>query len=210
MSEPAAPRFNTALIVSLCVNLLLAGVIATAAIRFYTHQPDMPPPGPQAQPSNSPPERAQVRQLLSARYLSRLLPQKSAQIQAIADAHHAKIEKLKGEALDARREVLRVFSEPELNRADLDKALTRMQAADLAVGTEVIHAATEIAPLLSPEERKRVADWRAHHPSPFDAAMGWRRGDRPHGPHGPGGPDGRGPDDRGPGGPGGPGGPDKP
>ena len=42
MITQPAPRTNIALIVSLCVNLLLAGVIATAAYRHFTQPPEAP------------------------------------------------------------------------------------------------------------------------------------------------------------------------
>jgi len=176
MSEPAAPHSNIALIVSLCVNLLLAGVIATAVFRFVAHQQDwFLPQGapPQQQQSNQQPERAQVRQLLSPKFLSHLAPEKADQIQGVVDRHHAKLDQLKSDANAARREVLTLFAAPALDQAALDKALARTQAADAAVETEIMKVAAEVATKLSPEERKKAADWRGHH---FGNPMGWHPG----------------------------------
>lgn len=175
MSEPAAPRSNIALIVSLCVNLLLAGVIAMAVFRFVAHQQErMQPQGtPPQQQSTQPPERAQVRQLLSPKFLTHLAPQKADQIRDIVDAHREKLDHLKVEANAARREVLTIFGAPTLDQPALGKALARTQAADAAIETEIMKVAAEVAAKLSPEERKKAADWRGHH---FGGPMGWHPG----------------------------------
>lgn len=172
MSEPAAPRSNIALIVSLCVNLLLAGVIAMAVFRFIAHQQDryLPQEMPPQQQSKQPAERAQVRQLLSPKFLSHLAPQKADQIQDIVDSHREKLDHLKVEANAARREVLTIFAAPTLDQPALEKALARTQAADAKIETEIMKVAAEVAAKLSPEERKKAADWRGHH---FGGPMGW-------------------------------------
>jgi uncharacterized membrane protein len=177
MSEPA-PRFNTALIVSLCVNLLLAGVIAMAAFRFFpqenaTTAVNVPPPGS--------PERAQVRQLMSPKFLSQVSPESADRIRDIVDAHREKLDHLRVEAQAARREILITFGAPQLDKAALDKALTRMQVADAAVQAEILRAMAETATILTPEERKKAAEWRGHHGG---GLMGFQPGghDRDHGP----------------------------
>jgi len=152
------PTASIALIVSLCVNLLLAGVIATAAVRFFHHPPL--PPGPF---SLQPPERAQLRQLLSPRFLSHMAPEQGEKIRAIVDAHRATLDRLKSEANAGRREVLMRFAAPNVDKDGLVKALARTQIADAAVETEVMRICAEIAPILTPEQRKKAADWRGHH-----------------------------------------------
>ncbi|GAA0527359.1 putative membrane protein [Rhizomicrobium palustre] len=172
MSEPA-PRLNTALIVSLCVNLLLAGVIATAMYRFAAHPPGPAPQPPQAAPS----ERVQVRQLMSPKFLSHISPEQAAKIRQVAEAHHPKLERLKADAQAARQDLLKIFSAPELDQTALKNGFAKMQAADIAIGTEFTKVALEIAPMLSPEERKKAAEWQSHH-GPF-GPMGWRPGPPP-------------------------------
>jgi len=177
MPQPA-PRTHTALIVSLCVNLLLAGVIAMAAVRHFMQPPEPPIAAQAAQP----PERAQMRQLLSPRFLSHVVPEQAVKIREIVDAHHEKMNHLKVESNAARREVLALFGAPVLDKEGLTKALARTQVADAAVLSEVMLVTAEIAPILTPEQRKKAADWHEHHMM-GGAMMGWLPGpdDHPHG-----------------------------
>jgi len=161
MLPQSAPRTSLALIVSLCVNLLLAGVIAMAAVRHFTAPPRGPMMAPQA--GAQPPERAQLRQLLSPRFLSHIAPDQADKIRDIVDAHREKLDHLKVEANAARREVLSLFGAPAVNQDALAKALARTQIADAAVETEVMAICTQIAPILTPEQRKKAADWHGHH-----------------------------------------------
>ncbi len=174
MITQPAPRTNIALIVSLCVNLLLAGVIAMAAYRHWTQPPEAP------SISSLPPERAQMRQLLSPRFLSHVAPDQAVKIRDIVDAHREKLDRLKVEANAARREVLTLFGTPVLDKDALTKALARTQIADAAVEAEVMHISAEIAPVLTPEQRKKAGDWHGHH---MMGMMGWHPGpdgDHPH------------------------------
>ncbi len=183
MSSQPAPRTNTALIVSLCVNLLLAGVIAMAVFRHFTQPPQAPFAAAQFS-GQQPPERAQLRQLLSPRFLSHVAPEQAGKIRAVVDAHRDRLERLRLEANAARRDVLTIFGAPVLDKAALDKALLRLQRTDAAVETEVVRISAEIAPVLTPEQRKKAADWHGHH---MMGPMGWHPGhgdgpdgDRPH------------------------------
>lgn len=184
MITQPAPRTNIALIVSLCVNLLLAGVIATAAYRHFTQPPEAPmfagpPPGQQ------PPERAQLRQLLSPHFLTRIAPDQAAKIRVIVDAHRQTVDHLKAEANAARRDVLTLYGAPGLDKDALTKALLRTQLADAAMEAEIMRVAAEIAPVLSPEQRKKAADWRSQHMM-GGGPMGWHPGlgNGPDGDHG--------------------------
>lgn len=192
MSEPSQPRSHLGLIVSLCVNLLLAGVIAMAAYRHFSLDRPMPPEPGAMQPQ--PPERTQVRQLLSPRFFFHIAPEKRDQIRDIAKAHRPRLDALKEEANTARRQLLEVFSAPQLDKAALQKALDRTQKADAAVEIEVMKLTAEVAPLLSAEERKKAAEWRSRHPGPFGMQWGGRH--MPGPPDGPAGPDGPRPPDR--------------
>ena len=178
MTPQPAPRTHTALIVSLCVNLLLAGVIAMAAVRHFTEQPEPPVAAAPVQP----PERGQMRQLLSPRFLSHVAPDQAVKIRDIVDAHREKLDHLKVEANAARREVLTLFGAPVLDKDALVKALARTQLADAAVETEVMHISAEIAPILPPAQRKQAADWHGHHMMGGGGMMGWHPGpdDHPH------------------------------
>ncbi len=189
MSDPIspAPRSNTALIISLCVNLLLAGVIAIPLVRFAMHGQAfghrMPDPLGQS------PERVQVHMALSPRTMLHVAPEKSDEIRALIQTHRPHIEALRAQSMTARRHVLDVFGAQNFDKVAFEKAVAQMQVADAAFETEILKLSTEAALVLSPEERQRAAAW---HRRGFDfgrhGGSGWRheRGDddppQPHGP----------------------------
>jgi uncharacterized membrane protein len=167
---PTEPRrSNAVLIVSLCLNLVLAGIIAMALVRFFWFRPMLPVGGAQLS------DRVSVRQVLAPRMLMHIAPDKAAQIRDLARSHRDRFEAVRADAADARRQVLAVYGAPAFDKAALEKALAHMQAADGAVEGEVFKLAVETASVLSPEERKRVSEWRGR------GGLGWQG----HG-HGPG------------------------
>lgn len=178
---PSAPRTgNLPLIISLCINLLLAGVIAIPLVRFAMHGPyfggrmehDALGPGP---------ERAQMHQMLNPRALLFAAPDKSDQIRAVLRAHHDRVAQLRAQSMAARRKVIETFSAPQFDKAAFEKSLADMQAADIAFEGEILKVVSETAGMLSPEERRRAA---AFHPRPEmfrDRGHGWGRGDRERG-----------------------------
>jgi uncharacterized membrane protein len=184
MSEPASPRprSNVALIISLCVNLLLAGVIATALMRFALHGPMFGHHGFDRSPAQNA-ERVQVRQALSPRVLMHVAPEKEDQIRAVLRTHHDRIDALRGEAMATRRHVLDVFEAQKFDKAAFGEALKRMQVADAALETEVLQVVSESADLLTPDERHKVATWQGRGFGGEGHGMHWRHGrddrDRP-------------------------------
>jgi uncharacterized membrane protein len=161
---PERPHSNVALIVSISVNLLLAGVIAMAVFRFAFHAPapDMPV-GPMAGPHQS--DRQQIRLILTPHGLMRVVPEKQDAISAALRPHWERMETLRADTMAARREVLRQYAAPALDKAALDKAFARMLKADAAMEAELVKASSDVSVLLSPEERKKVLEWRprGHH-----------------------------------------------
>ena len=158
MSESPPRRSNVALIVSLCVNLVLAGVIVMAVFRFAMYRPMFSSAGPLG-PSA---ERVQVRQILVPRLLMRAAPEKADAIRDVVKKHHDRIEAMRADSQGARLEVLRLYRAPVFDKPAFDKALARMQAADTALTTEALKVASDSGALLSPEERKMAAEWQPH------------------------------------------------
>jgi uncharacterized membrane protein len=179
------PRRNVALIVSICVNLLLAGIIAMAVYRFAFRPPEAPMMMSGPGFGHGLPERQQIRLILTPHGLMRVVPEKQDAIRAVLRPHHENMEKLRAETVAARQEVLRLYAAPTLDKAALDKAFARMLAADAAIEAELVKTSSDVSVLLSPEERKKVLEWqpRGH--------RGWREG-HGNGPHGDG-PRGEGP-----------------
>ena len=158
MNETPPRRSNVALIVSLCVNLVLAGVIVMAVFRFTMHRQMFPPAGPMGPMA----ERVQVHQILAPRLLMRAAPAKADAIHNLIKNHRDRIDALRADSQGARREVLRLYEAPVFDKPAFDKALAHMQAADAALTTEVLNVASNAAALLSPEERKKAAEWQPH------------------------------------------------
>ncbi|MEX3932370.1 periplasmic heavy metal sensor [Paraburkholderia phymatum] len=62
------------------------------------------------------------------------------------------------EGREERREVLRLLSAPQLDRAALDSALNRTREADIALRTRVEQSVADFAATLSPDERAKFAE----------------------------------------------------
>lgn len=179
---PERPRWSVALIVSLCINLLLAGVIAMAVFRFaFRPPPPMMMGGPGGPGFHSQPERQQIRLLLAPRGLMHVVPEKQDAIRTALEAHHPRMDALRADSLAARREVLRLYAAPTLDKVALDKAFARMLQTDAAVEAELVRMSADVGALLTADERKKVLEWRGH------GFHGWRgrdddgRGDGPRG-----------------------------
>lgn len=179
MSDPVSRpsrSFNIALIISLCVNLLLAGIVAIPLVRFALYGPFFGRP-PMHEPFAGGGERVQMHRMLSPRTLMHAAPAKAEQIRAVLDRHRSEIDKLRTQSMAARHKVMDVFGAPKFDQAAFDKSLADMQGADAAFEKEILKVVSETAGTLSPEERKAAAEW---HPPMFG---------RGHGPWGHGGPD---------------------
>jgi uncharacterized membrane protein len=179
MSESASPpsRSNVALIISLCVNLLLAGIIVTAVVRFAMHGPWFGQRMPD--PLGASVERAELHQMLSPRLLMHIAPDKADNIRNIIDTHRARIDALRANSMAERRHVMDVFGAPTFDKVAFGKALARMRAADSVFEAEILQVVSETADTLTPEERQKAAAWRGRGHG-FGHGMGWGHG-RGHG-----------------------------
>jgi uncharacterized membrane protein len=160
ISPPERPRRNVALIISLCVNLVLVGIIATAVVRMHYFHPMMSGGRMGGPGMAGMAERQQVRQMMSPRVLMAVAPDKQDALRAVGRAHRDQLDSLRAAAVAARREVLRLYTAPTLDRPALDQALTRMQQADAALESEAVKATAEAGAVLSADERKRVLGWQ--------------------------------------------------
>lgn len=185
MSDQASPppRSNAALIISLCVNLLLAGIIAIPLVRFAMHGPMFGHGMPRDALGQSA-ERVQVHQALSPRTLMHVAPEKAAEIRGMIEAHRPRIEELRARSMAARRHVLDVFATRNFDKAAFEKALADMQVADSAFESEILKLASDAALTLTPEERERAIAWHGRGFRGPGYGMGWRHG-RGHGGDGP-------------------------
>ena len=158
MSNPTGPlaperKSNVALIVSLCLNLLLIGVIAMGIFRVF--HPGMMF-GMERGFGHGQGSHASLA-------LMRLVPAESDKIKAILAAHRDRVTSLGRDAMDARHQVMRAFVDPAFSRPAFDQALDRMRAADAAFEEEQTKIASESVATLTPEERRAAADKISSH-----------------------------------------------
>jgi uncharacterized membrane protein len=144
MSDPASMpkrKPSVLLIVSLCLNLALIGLIAIAFMR--TGMRHFEPHGGKV--------------TLSAQSLMRMVPAEQTKIQSIVDAHRKRIHELRQQAIQARVDAFRILESQDLKADDFAKALAAVQSADTALETETMKVTAESVAVLSQAERQTVA-----------------------------------------------------
>jgi uncharacterized membrane protein len=143
MSEPAMRQGRSVwLIVSLCLNVVLIAMIVVGTLRAI--------------------ERQRVESLGRAfspqSILAHLPADRAAKIQAVIDAHAEKLGVLSDDSDRARLNARRYFTAERLDSAAYARAQAGMRAADDAFQAERHAQMREIAQLLTPKERREIAD----------------------------------------------------
>ena len=144
-------KSNVALIVSLCINLVLAGVIAMGGFRAF-HHGGMFGGGHGFGRGGS-----------ASHALMHLVPAETDKIKNVIATHRDSIILLRGEAMAARQEVRSAFAAPAFNQKAFDQALERMRVADAALETEEMKVVSESVATLTPEERRDAAERAREH-----------------------------------------------
>jgi len=147
-------KSNVALIISLCLNLILAGVIAMGGYRAFHDGPMFG--GRFGIERGFGHGRGQGQ--MGSHALMHLLPAETGKIKAIADAHKDRIFQLRGEARQARLEVLRAFAAPDFTQPSFDRALERVRGADAALEAEEVKVVSESVAALTPDERRTAIE----------------------------------------------------
>ena len=144
MSDPVvAPerrRPSILLIVSLCLNMALIGGAAVMFFRGFG-----PPP-------------REARGTLSPMALMRMVPAEKDKIRAVMDKHHARIGELHRQAMDARKASFDLLAADNFDAQAYGRSLSAIQNADAALGAESMIVTAESVAVLTPEERKDVAE----------------------------------------------------
>ena len=135
-------RRNILLIVSLCLNVALAAMIAigitNAARRNHLRGFAGGPLAPQA-------------------LMAEVDPSQRPKIQAVIDRHAARLKELRLESVQARGAAFRVFAEPSFTPQEFSQALERVRAADTAWQDEAAKMTAESVAKLTPQERQQIA-----------------------------------------------------
>jgi uncharacterized membrane protein len=99
-------------------------------------------------------------------------PEERTKIEAIVEAHRARVDQLRKEADEERRAAVRIFAQPAFNEAEYAKALDRVRLTNDSLQGEVSKMMEEAASQLSPQERAEIAErphgsiwrlWRHRH-----------------------------------------------
>ena len=158
-SRAAQGRSHAALIISLCVNLLLVGLIAMALWRAYL-------PHPMAGMGPGP---GQGRELglgqgpLNPHTLIRFAPDEAGKIRKIMEDHGERIQILRIEAIDARHRAMLTFADPQFTPQSFAKALDDVKSADAALEAEALKVVSESAATLTPAERQVIGRRAVQH-----------------------------------------------
>jgi uncharacterized membrane protein len=142
-------KSNLALIVSLCINLILVGLIAMGAFRVFHH--GLMFGGGHGRDGSVP------------HALAHLIPAETDKIKNVIAAHRDRIQQLRNEAMAARQDVRSAFAAPDFNRKTFDQSLERMRVADTALETEEMKIVSESVATLTPDERRAAAEWAKAH-----------------------------------------------
>ena len=146
MDQPAATppkrRRSWLLIVSLCLNIALIAGIALVVVRVAHRATEIGASGG----------------ALAPRALMTEVPGESARIQAVIDAHSARIRGLREASLRTRRDAWNVLSSPGYTPARLTAALGAIQTADAALETESIAMMNDSLATLTPPERQALVE----------------------------------------------------
>ncbi len=142
MSEaPVRQKPSLLLIVSLCLNVALLGVVGVTLWR--SNERELEPRAPKAG--------------LSAQMLIRMVPAEKAKIEAILSEHRPRLHALRGDAMQARVESFRLLTESNFDSAAFAKSLAQVQTADAALEAETMTITADSVAALTPRERALVA-----------------------------------------------------
>jgi len=141
MSEaPVRQKPSLLLILSLCLNVALLGVVGVMVWR--SNEQELEPRAPRAG--------------LSAQMLMRLVPAEKVRIEAILAEHRPRLRELRTNAMRARVGSFRILTDHNFDSTAFAKALAEVQTADAALEAETMTITAESVTALTPQERTLV------------------------------------------------------
>lgn len=143
MSESAVAarrQPSVLLIVSLCLNVALIGLIAIAAMRFQDAF-----------------QMKGHKRELSPQALMRIVPAERDKLQTIVDTHRPRLRELRAAAMNAREASLRILASHDFQPEAFERSLAAVEQADAAFQSEIVKETAESVAMLTPQERQAVA-----------------------------------------------------
>ena len=143
-TSPAPRRGRSIfLIISLCLNAFLVAVIVVGVARAVHRQSDPMTKGGLFSPYA---------------LLHDVSKDERPKIQTVIDRHRQTVRALRDQAIAARIASFEALDAPDFTPAKFAASLEKVRAADAAVGKDVTEAIVESASMLTPAERKALAD----------------------------------------------------
>jgi uncharacterized membrane protein len=182
MSDPTGPAVSAmpsqrlwaaALIVSLCLNFVMIGLLAAMFWRWpFPARNFAPPPGIDlgagdiGRSHGHGPGMGHGMGLglgqgpLNPHMLEHIAPAKADAIRAVILAHRKPLADLRDASFAARDAAAKVLAADGATQADIGAAFGKVREADAALETEVLKTVAECAALLTPEERRAALEER--------------------------------------------------
>lgn len=143
MSDPGLQpkrQPSVLLIVSLCLNIALIGLIAITYMRTGMRHLE-------------PHDRNRS---ISAQSLMRTIPAEEGKIRSILDTHRKQMRELKRASMAARAESIELLQAKDFKADAFAKSLEAVQIADAALEAETMKITAESIAVLTPEERAAI------------------------------------------------------
>ncbi len=138
---PAPSRTRTTLLaMSLCLNVGLIALILVGLGRVgsrFVAQPGLMAP---------------------AQIARGLAPQQREKIFDVVAAHRGVMQERRQAARQARAEAFRIFGAPDYSPGDFTRALDSVRMADAALEEEAVALQQDVVNVLTPDERKKIAE----------------------------------------------------
>ena len=146
-TERRAPRWMwVALILSLGLNLLVIGAVASAAWHFRSHATNF-----------------QGRLMA---YLETLPPERTSTLKGIVERHQPNLRPIRQEIRQIRREAAELFAADPLDKDALATTHARLMDAEVRIRQGYAQFMTELAENMTAEERRGFIAWREKHRRP--------------------------------------------
>ena len=87
-----------------------------------------------------------------------LAPERREKVFDVAAAHRGVLRERRQAARQARQEAFRVFAAPDYSPGDFTRALDNVRMADAALEEEAVALQQDVVNVLTPDERKRIAE----------------------------------------------------
>jgi uncharacterized membrane protein len=147
------------LVVSVCLNCLLLGLVGMGAARFFWPGPDRV----QAKPSgaNHGFYFGIGQGVFNPDMMGRIAVDKADTIRGVVSSHRSQLMALHRDSVAARGDALNIFTSDNFDKTAFERALARIQTSDAAFETETMRVIAASAAVLTTDERKAVAErWR--------------------------------------------------